>query len=230
MEQKVEYITAKDAWFEYESGGFMLSPISISLHTGEVTFLVGENGGGKSTFAKLMCGILKPSGGTVLLSGTDTKKMSLGEVGSRVGYLWQNTQLQLFAQMVIEDMTFIDKISGGDMEKARGKAREWLSFFNLADKEDSMIYTLSGGERQRLALAVSLMNGAKYFILDEPTKGLDEHNREVVIQFLEKTCDKNDVGMLIISHDEDFCQRFAGRVITVEKGEVTDDTRRRKGN
>jgi energy-coupling factor transport system ATP-binding protein len=218
-----EYIRADQASYIYSENGFTLRPQSCCLYRDQVTFLMGPNGSGKSTFGKLMCGIIKPTTGCIRICGRDTREMSLGAIGRKVGYLWQKPQLQLFAPVVLEDMTFSEELKGAEPAVAEEKALYWLRQFDLLHTRDQMTHTLSGGEKQRLALAVVMMQGAEYLILDEPTKGLDDHRRSQLAILLAELRDAHGTGMLIISHDDDFCSALAERIIYIEEGEITDD-------
>ena len=105
-------IEAVNLIFEYPKTGFRLHGINFSMGSGEIVALTGPNGSGKTTLGKLLCGLLKPQGGAVLFDGEDTAKWSLGRRGQRIGYLFQEPGRQLFAPMVLEDLTFTQELQG----------------------------------------------------------------------------------------------------------------------
>jgi energy-coupling factor transport system ATP-binding protein len=193
----------------------------------ETTFITGSNGSGKTTLAKLMAGILKPLSGEVSIMGTSSSQLKLGEVGKRVGYLWQNPRQQLFARSVLEELTFVEELKNPKMTKAEKdavyeNAIDMLEYFDLAQLKDKNCYYLSHGERQRLALAAVITSGACYLVLDEPTKGLDSKRKESLSNLLESLRYNKKVGLCIISHDEKFVGGLMERTVAVDAGRVTD--------
>ena len=223
MSETVEF---KNVVYTYPDGAFTLSVDELILKTGEVTFVTGDNGSGKTTLAKLMTGIMKPLKGEILVMGTRIGGLTLGEIGKRIGYLWQNPRQQLFAQSVIEELTFAEEMKNLKMpqkekEAAAEEALKWLEYFGLAELKDKNCFYLSHGEKQRLALAAVLASGAKYLVLDEPTKGLDGKRKDMLIGILKKLRYENGAGMCVISHDEKFTNELKERVIKLEKGEIS---------
>ncbi|MCL1982204.1 MAG: energy-coupling factor ABC transporter ATP-binding protein [Clostridiales bacterium] len=223
----VDAIEFKNVKFAYPSGSFELSIKSLALDMGQATFIRGENGSGKTTLARLMAGILKPQEGEITIVGTPSFALGLGEIGKRVGYLWQNPRQQLFAKSVIEELTFVEelknpKMTPGEKAAAKEAAMGWLEYFELAQLKDKTCYHLSHGERQRLALAAVIASGAKYLVLDEPTAGLDDKRKMALACMLKKLRLENGTGMSVISHDEKFAGELTERAITLAKGEVSD--------
>jgi energy-coupling factor transport system ATP-binding protein len=158
--------------FSYPKGQFHFFCDDATFPAGQVTLISGANGSGKTTLSKLMCGILRPSRGTLLINGAPASDWSLGKIGKVVGYLFQEPARQLFTATVWEEMTFIDGINGVPTEQTAEKAEKLLSAFGLLGLRDNNTFRLSRGEKQRLALCAILMQGAKFLILDEPTTGL----------------------------------------------------------
>ena len=214
------YIEAKGASYSYKKGGFSLVPGDLSLRLGEIVFLSGKNGSGKSTWMQLLTGILKPAEGIVLLDGMDTRDLNLGQIGKKIGYVWQNPQVQLFADTVWDEMTFVDGLKKLSGEDSAQKAETWLCCFDLIDKKDASVFRLSGGEKQRLALAVTLSQGARYLMLDEPSKNLDGESIDRLAELLGMLRDRKGIGMLIVSHDDAFREKLADRVVEVQEGRI----------
>lgn len=216
------YIEALDASYSYGKKGFSLVPGTLRLERGKIVFLKGKNGSGKSTWMKLLTGIFKPSQGSVRIDGCDTKRMSLGQIGEKLGYLWQNPQVQLFMETVFQEMTFVDELKGLSKAESEKKAEVWLECFGLSHLKKASVYRLSGGEKQRLALAVILSQGAEYLMLDEPSKNLDEKARKNLVELLKSLRNEKQIGMLIVSHDEAFEQELADETILVEEGKLIE--------
>lgn len=220
------YIEAKNANYAYgkSTEQFSLNPVNLTLYGGEITFLTGPNGSGKSTVGKLLCGIYKPTKGAVFLDGEDTKALSLGEIGKKIGYLWQKPEMQIFAPTPLEELCFIEEIEGIKEKVRIESALHWLSLFDIEDLKDAPSHTLSRGEKQRLALAAVISRGAGYLILDEPTKGLDRHRKLQFEKLLLRLKESQQVGMLIISHDKSFTSALADKVVTMRAGGILDET------
>lgn len=216
------YIEALDASYSYGKKGFSLVPGTLRLERGKIVFLKGKNGSGKSTWMKLLAGIFKPSQGSIRIDGCDTKRMSLGQIGEKLGYLWQNPQVQLFMETVFQEMTFVDELKGLSKDESEKKAEVWLECFGLSHLKKASVYRLSGGEKQRLALAVILSQGAEYLMLDEPSKNLDEKARKNLVELLKNLRNEKQIGMLIVSHDEAFEQELADETILVEEGKLIE--------
>ena len=213
--------------YTYPDGNFTLSVSGLSLKADEITFVTGDNGSGKTTLAKLMTGIIKPLKGDITLMGAPLSALSFGEIGKRIGYLWQNPGKQIFAQSVIEELTFAGELKNPKMTQAEKEATttaalNWLEYFELAHLKDRTCFYLSQGEKQRLALAAVIASGATYLVLDEPTKGLDSKRKKILEDTINKLKDEKKIGMCIISHDDKFKEALCERVITLSKGELAD--------
>lgn len=213
-------IAAAGIVYTYPRGNFTLSCPRLALPAGKISLITGHNGSGKTTLSKLMCGLLRPKRGELKIFGTPAGHLSLGEIGARVGYLFQNPRRQLFAATVWREMTFAGSILGLDSAAVEKKAEQLLRRFGLLPLAGRSIYCLSQGEKQRLALCTILMNGAQFLILDEPTAGLDSENRAELYAFLDElpTLGK---GAAVITHDEELIARYPARQVLVENGKVT---------
>jgi len=242
------YIMLDQVTYSYPSGGFHLNAGNLGLSSGRITFFCGENGSGKTTLGKLISGIYKPDFGSVRITGIETTRLTLGEIGRMVGYLWQNCEQQLFARTVLEELLFVrrlkrmgaskspnlsvmlhqqnahlPRVNSADDEDAEERAMDWLRYFGIDKYAQSSSIRLSKGEKQRLALAAVLDAGAGYLILDEPTTGLDDGNKQILTDLLAKLREVDNIGMAIISHDSAFTRSLAERIVTLAAGEVISD-------
>jgi energy-coupling factor transport system ATP-binding protein len=203
--------------YEYPRGRKVFKNFTLELNKGETTVITGKNGCGKTTLAKLIMGILKPSFGEILLFGQKTKDMSLGAIGEIIGYVFQNPERQLFGTTVMEELTFPLLFKGYNREETMDRAEKMLEIFDLKKVRNSYPYFLSYGEKRCLAIASVLMVDPKYLILDEPTSSLDKDRIVALSQILENL-KKRNIGMLIISHNKDFIERHKDRIINLEGG------------
>lgn len=217
-------IEIKNLGFAYVKGKEIIKNINININIKDITCIVGPNGSGKTTLGKLMVGILKPDSGEIYLFGENISTMSLGQIGKKVGYLFQNPEKQLFSNTVEDEIKFPLEFKGLDKEYIEEKVETLLNLFQLDHIKTSFPLRLSQGEKQRLALAAILANEVEYLILDEPTKGLDMQRRHTLIKIL-KDLQSKGIGMTIISHDYTFINQISDRILKIYRGEIVEDKR-----
>ncbi len=215
------FIKSRDMQFRYDSG-FFLNNINLNISKDEVTFLIGENGSGKSTLSKLLSGIYKPLSGDVFIDNTNTKQLKLSDIGKKIGYMWQNVDLQIFCITVWDEILFKHRIEKKLSPEIENKAELLLDRFKLSHLKHSNTFTISKGEKQRLAIATMMLTGAEYFFMDEPTVGLDENCKNVLVDLINEL-KKSGIGLFIISHDDSFISKSADRIIKLDKGKVIFD-------
>lgn len=194
----------------------VLEGLSVDLAGDSFTSLVGPNGVGKTTFSKLLLGVIKPNKGTVWLDGRPVGDYPRHEVGGKVGYLFQNPNVQIFAPTIREELSFASEYKGLDPQTIKSKVDQLIEQFSLEGALETPTYHLSQGEKQRLAIAAMLMNQPQYMVLDEPTTGLDYGQRKMLRKTL-LTLHSQGIGMLLISHDEAFVQSMPGQVMTLSR-------------
>ena len=131
----------------------------------------------------------------------------------------QNPARQLFACTVMEEMLLVPEILGEDFTSAAARADQLLTRFDLAALKDQSIYRLSRGEKQRLALCTLLLSGPDFFVLDEPTTGLDAENRARLYQIMDELMEKG-IGLAVISHDPELLSRRDCQKVRLEGGKV----------
>lgn len=220
----LSYIDFKEACYCYPKGSFAVKNISLQFFQDEFTAVTGCNGSGKTTLGKLASGIFKPDRGEVIIDGRSSKLMTLGEIGKKIGYLFQNPDRQIFTSSVYSEIAFTLELKGYTAEEISERTLKMLEVFNMLHLKDSIPFKLSRGEKQRLALAAMLVNDPGFLILDEPTTGLDIERKKILSGIIDKLRDKG-IGMLVISHDENFISRHGARIIRMHEGEITDDIR-----
>jgi energy-coupling factor transport system ATP-binding protein len=205
-----------------------LTGINLDLNKDEITAVVGPNGSGKTTLTKLMIGVLQPTEGEVLLEGRPIAEYSLAEIGRRIGYVFQNPDLQLFCSTVAEEVGFGLANRGCEPATVQERVAFYLDYFELAAYRNAFPLHLSQGEKQRLAIAAVLANEPEFLILDEPTIGLDAYRKKLLEDCLKKVA-RLGRGMILVSHDTSFINRMAERVVTLANGRIQSDSGR-KGN
>ena len=207
-------LSARELWFKYEKDApDVVKGLNLSVHKGEFTALLGGNGTGKTTSLKLLAGILKPYRGEIRVNGS-------------VGVLPQNPQALFVKKTVREDLFEILKRRKLTKEQQEISVGKIVQLCRLGDLLDRHPYDLSGGEQQRAALAKVLLPDPDILLMDEPTKGLDAEFKEVFAEILEVLLRKG-VTILMVSHDVEFCARYAHRCALVfDGGIVTEATPR----
>lgn len=177
----------------------------FAIPRGAITAIVGRNGAGKTTFAKIVTGLLKltgKGGGRILKNGVPVKASALLEDG---GFVMQNTDIQLYMRTVLEELVSASPRSG---KAAVLDALALLDEIGLADKRERHPQSLSGGEKQRLVIASVLMKKPSLIILDEPTSGLDGRNMRIIARML-RTYASCGNTVLLITHDLEFLSLLA---------------------
>ena len=195
------------------NGGAILKGISVRLSERRVG-VVGRNGSGKSTFARLFNGIETPSAGTVTLNGEVEPK----SLRRQVGFVFQNPDNQIVYPIVSEDLLFGLKNLMLPRDEAKARVEEVLERFGLSHLHDRFTHQLSGGEKQMIALAGVLVMRPRMIVLDEPTTLLDLWNKRRFMTAIEEL----DQHVVIVSHDLDLLERF-DRILHIEDGSIVAD-------
>lgn len=199
----------------------LIHGISLSIKDGEFVALTGENGAGKSTFSKLLAGILKPSDGKICVNGIDTKKAKNSMLAKTTGFLFQNPDRQLCTYTVRDEIVFGQKaLKTGTEEEISKRTEKIIERFGF--NPDEAPFSLSRGQRQRLALASIIAVEPKVMILDEPTTGLD-YKECMEIMSAVKELNKNGTTVIMVCHDMELVLDFARRMIVLADGKIEAD-------
>ncbi|APG83714.1 energy-coupling factor ABC transporter ATP-binding protein [Sinorhizobium americanum] len=172
-----------------------LHPLTLALDERRIG-IIGLNGSGKTTFARLINGLVKPTTGHVLVNGLDTVKDDRA-VLAEAGFIFQNPQNQLIMPIVSDDIAFGLKNRGLPTHEISARTEAVLSRFGVSHLARRRVHELSGGETQLVAMASVVVTGPKILILDEPTNQLDLRNRRMVAA----TIDALDEDTIVITHD-----------------------------
>ena len=197
----------------------VLNNMNLFIENGESVGLIGENGAGKSTFLKLLTGLLDMQEGKVRVSGLEMKKENFRKIRTEIGYVFQDSDSQLFMSTVYEDVAFAPRNYGKSEEEIQTAAMSALRQVHMDDKKDRQIYRLSGGEKKLAAIATVLAVGTKLMLIDEPSVALDPKNRRNLIHILNEL----PGAKIIASHDLDFVYDTCKRVILLSGGKIAAD-------
>ena len=218
---KIENLT-----YRYSSKSpFILKELNLEIKKGEFVALIGENGAGKTTLLKQLNGMNKPTSGTVLINGKDTKSSKTSEMAKHIGYLFQNPDHQIFCDSVYEEIAFglknQDKLASQTNE-TKQKVNDIAELLNLTHLLKENPFNLSKGEKQRVALASILALETEILVLDEPTTGQDYKECMEIMEIV-RTLNEKGTTVIVVSHDMEIVQDFAKRVVILYNGNILED-------
>ena len=222
------FIEVKDLSFGYAAGDDELAPevihnLSMQVEEGEFIALLGHNGSGKSTMAKLFNGMFQPLSGKVLVDGMDTTDEDKQfDIRRRVGLVQQNPDNQLVASIVEEDVAFGPENLGLPPKEIRRRVDEALKAVEMYDYREHAPFKLSGGQKQRIAIAGVIAMEPKCIVLDEPTAMLDPRGRDEVMKTIRRLNKEKGITIILITHYMDEAVQ-AGRVIVMNSGRIVTE-------
>ena len=220
----MDVITFDHVGFRYpDSPEPVLKNIDIAFSGGSFTAVLGHNGSGKSTMAKLCNAILTPTEGAVRVKGMDTRDdNSLLSVRRTVGMVFQNPDNQIVASVVEDDVAFAPENLGVEPSEIRRRVDNALRRVGMYEFRLHAPHLLSGGQKQRIAIAGVLAMQPEILVLDEPTAMLDPYGRREVLATVEELRAETGMTVLLITHHMDECIN-ADRVVVISDGEIALD-------
>jgi len=212
-------ITVSHISKRYPGGYEALKNVSLRVDPGEMVFVTGHSGAGKSTLLKLIGGIERPTGGSVVINGKNITTMgrsSLPFLRRNFGFIFQDHKL-LFDRSVYDNAALPLIISGFPRREIPRRVRAALDKVGLLDRERVRPVTLSGGEQQRLCIARAIVNRPAILLADEPTGNLDAaYGEEIIAMF--KAFNQVGVTVVIATHDLDLIDGLGARSIRLDHG------------
>ncbi len=194
----------------------LLDGINLQIDTERIG-LIGPNGCGKTTLFQIIMGLLKAETGEILLNGIAMKtEKDFQSLRRKLGFLFQNSDDQLFSPTVLEDVAFGPLNLGMTPDNAREISIQTLEYLGLKGFEERITHKLSGGEKKLVALATILSMKPLLLLLDEPSNNLDPTTRERLIEILRK----QDLAHIIISHDLDFLASTCSKLYTLHDSKL----------
>lgn len=213
-------IQAKSVTYYYNEAELIpaLKELNIDIASGEFVVIIGHNGSGKSTFAKLCNGIMHPTEGVILIDGMDTSHYDqIWEIRKTAGMVFQNPDNQIVATVVEEDVAFGPENLGVSPSDIRIRVDEALNSVDMYEHRRKPPHLLSGGQKQRIAIAGILAMKPKCIILDEPTAMLDPSGRKEVMETITRLNKEEGITIVHITHFMDEAVH-CDRVIVMEEG------------
>jgi cell division transport system ATP-binding protein len=205
----------------YPGGFTALKNLSFSINKGEMIFIAGHSGAGKSTILKLISGIVKPTKGKVWLNNQDLGRLNdnqLGYLRQHIGIVFQDHKL-LFDRNVLQNVMLPLRIIGYERRQAERRARVAIEKVGLGGREQADPITLSGGEQQRLCIARAIVHQPGLLIADEPSANLD---RAYALDIMElfKTFHEAGTTVMVAAHDETLMADYGHRIIRLQEGRL----------
>lgn len=197
--------------------------VSLSIEQGEFIGVIGHTGSGKSTLIQTLNGLLRPTGGQVLLNGKDiwAEPKKIREVRFRVGMVFQYPEHQLFEETVLKDIAFGPGNMGLSPQEAEERARKAAAFVGLSeDFLSKSPFELSGGEKRRVAIAGVIAMDPDVLVLDEPTAGLDPMGRDVLLAQITSYHKTRGNTVLLVSHSMEDIARTADRILVMNSSHM----------
>lgn len=213
---KAPIIRLKNISFKYDKRD-VLNSLNLEIYEGDKIGLIGPNGSGKTTLLNIIMGLLNPQSGTVEIFGkVRSKEKDFIEVRQKIGFLFQDSENQLFCPTIKEDIAFGPLNLGKTKDEAIEIVRKTSEILGIQELLDRATYKLSGGEKKLVALATVIAMNPICFLLDEPSTGLDEKTTEKLLSYLKV----NTKTLLIVSHDMSFLTKIADKIYLLEKGQI----------
>ncbi|MGN0466467.1 MAG: energy-coupling factor ABC transporter ATP-binding protein [Lachnospiraceae bacterium] len=212
-------IDIENVTFGYEKGREILRNISLHAKQKDSIGLVGANGVGKSTFLRLLVGLNLGFTGRIQVGETLVKKENLPEIRKKIGYVFQDSDSQLFMSTAFEDIAFAPRNYGLPDEEVKKRVNQALELVGISHLRDKQIFKMSGGEKKLVSIATILSMTPDIILMDEPSITLDPRNRRNLIRIL------NSFPQLkiIASHDLDMILDTCERTIIMSNGEIVCD-------
>jgi len=204
----VEFVKVEGLSLEIE-GREIFKGVSFSVNEGEKLFITGDNGCGKSSLIETIMGFLKPKEGKISFKGKELKREEdFKEVRSKIGYVFQNPDDQLFCPTVEEEIAFAPLVKGKNREETEKIVREILREFEIEHLKDRPTHKLSGGEKRIVSIGAVLSMEPEGLILDEPTVGLDRKRFRKLVNFLKET----SKTVIVITHERELIEELNWKV------------------
>lgn len=207
----------------YQGEHLVLSKVNFCVEEGEMVYLTGPVGSGKSSLLKSIYGELTIESGTAEVLGFNMMKFKTKHqpaLRRQMGIVFQDFQL-LPDRTVHRNLDFVLRSTGWKKQKERDKRIvEVLEMVKLSDKKDKFIYELSGGEQQRICIARAILNNPKVILADEPTGNLDSDNGELILALLDEIRRQDNAAVIVSTHNMQWPEYFPGTVYRCEDAKL----------
>lgn len=214
----------KNVSFKYgEDRPWVIKDCSFTIYEGEWVAIIGHNGSGKSTIAKLMNGLLVPNKGEIYINGKQVTDATIWDIRKHIGLVFQNPDNQFVGTTVRDDVAFGMENRGVPREVMEHRIEKTLSIVGMTDYVTTEPHRLSGGQKQRVAIASVLAIQPKVLILDEATAMLDPRGRTEIMKTVANIQNERQLSLITITHDLNEIAQ-AEKVIVMNQGKIWTQT------
>ena len=218
------HIDVEHVSFAYEKGNEILTDITLHAAENDSIGLIGANGVGKSTLLKLLVGLNLDFSGSIRVMDIPVEKRTLAQIRSRIGYVFQDSDSQLFMTTAYEDVAFAPRNYGLPEEEVQRRVEQALHMTGIEYLRDKQIYKMSGGEKKLVSIATILSMTPDIILMDEPSIALDPRNRRNLIRILNSF----EHLKIIASHDLDMILDTCERAVLMADGKIICDGKTRE--
>lgn len=215
-------IKVENLCFEYEPGLKTIHNISFQIKKGEYVAILGHNGSGKSTIAKLLIGLLEKKSGNIIIDHKELNLENLYKIREKIGIVFQNPDNQFIGATVRDDIAFGLENICIPCEKMDGLIERYAKRVRMDQFLDHEPTKLSGGQKQRVAIAGILAMSPSIIILDESTSMLDPRGRKEINELIRELKEDKEMTIISITHDIEEAKN-ADRILLLNKGEIVGD-------
>ena len=217
--ENINYYYGKGTPFEVKA----LDGVSLDIHRGKLTGIIGHTGSGKSTLVQLLNGLSRPGEGRVLLDGEDiwAKPKEIGKIRYRVGLVMQYPEYQLFEETVFADIAYGPRNMGLSEEEIKDRVHKAAAFAGVnIDLLDKSPFDLSGGQKRRVAIAGIMAMEPEVLVLDEPAAGLDPQGRHTIFRGIREYNRQTGCTVIIVSHSMEDMAQYCDDVVVMAHAKV----------
>ena len=215
------HISLEHVNYSYDTSHSVLKDITFTAREHDAIGLIGANGAGKSTLLKLLVGLNLNYEGSIRIEDIPVEKNTLPVIREKTGYVFQDSDSQLFLSTVKEDVAFAPRNYGLSEDEVNRRVEHALANIHIEHLRDRQIYKLSGGEKQRTAICRAMAADPELILADEPTGNLDSRTSQDVLGLLKVTGEKFGQTIVMITHNEEIAQ-LADRMIRIEDGRIIE--------
>ncbi len=216
-------LEAKKVNYAYTRGRPVIFDMDLKIGDGEFVALLGHNGSGKTTLSRLFMALCHPRSGEILVDGEDAAAAEPADLADKIGYVFQNPDLQILADSVYEEVAYGPRVKKLPEAQVKEQVEGALAAMGLTELRDSYPRLLSFGQKRRLGVAAAMALCPRTLILDEITNGQDALEIEGMMAHLDKLNREQGVTIVLISHDMDVVRRYARRAVVLSSGRLVYD-------